>query len=32
VIVALNGKPVREGNDLVNPITATPVEAPLLWE
>ena len=25
VIVALNGKPVREGNDLVNPITATPV-------
>ena len=27
VIVALNGKPVREGNDLVNPITATPVGA-----
>jgi serine protease Do len=25
VIVSLNGKPVREGNDLVNPITATPV-------
>jgi serine protease Do len=25
VIVALNGKPVREGNDLVNPITAAPV-------
>jgi serine protease Do len=25
VIVSLNGKPVREGNDLVNPITAAPV-------
>jgi serine protease Do len=25
VIVSLNGKPVREGNDLVNPIVATPI-------
>jgi serine protease Do len=25
VIVSLNGKPVRDGNDLVNPIVATPV-------
>ncbi len=25
VIVSLNGKPVKTGNDLVNPVTATPV-------
>jgi serine protease Do len=25
VIVSLNGKPVRQGNDLVTPVTATPV-------
>jgi serine protease Do len=25
IIVAINGKPVREGNDLVNTVTATPV-------
>jgi serine protease Do len=29
IIVSLNGKPVREGNDLVNVITATPIGSPV---
>jgi len=29
IIVSLNGKPVREGNDLVNTITSTPIGTPV---
>jgi len=29
IIVGINGKPVREGNDLVNTVTATPVGTPV---
>ena len=29
IIVSLNGKPVREGNDLVSSITATPIGTPV---
>jgi len=29
IIVSLNGKPVREGNDLVSVITATPIGSPV---